>query len=87
MGSNVATEEGCGRGRGLRGHILRPAAAPQGRRAGLGCAGELAPPRGRPQCEARVAGTAPGGANRHDVSDVVACESFILLRFANEDAG
>ena len=49
LGSNVTMEEGVARGRGLRGHVLHPAATPRGRQAGLGRAGELVPPRGRPQ--------------------------------------
>lgn len=34
---------------------------------------------GAPNVKAVVAGTAPGRANRHDVSDVLACKSFILF--------
>ena len=43
---------------------------------------------GAPSLKAVVAGTGPGRANRHSVSDALACRSFIFfLLFTNEDAG
>jgi len=88
LGSNVAMEEGVARGRGLWGHVLHPAAAPRGCRAGPGCAGELAPPHGRPQRKGRGR---RHGARQGQQTRRFRCtclrELYPLPRFTAEDAG
>lgn len=92
QGGRAARREQCGNGGGVwprtwpPGSILRPAAAPQGRQAGLGCVRSWPRLVGAPSVK-------PGSLARRQgeptdtTSQMWLPASFILLRFANEAAG